>query len=84
MDIALIAADSVSGLAIATALMMPHKTLAEVNVKTMKNKFNDKSFARNVDRNRLMYCTKLGMTLEDFLALTLEALRPVSKELGLE
>ena len=83
IDLTLIAADSVSGLAIATALMMPHKTLAEVKVSSMRGMFNDKSFARNVDRNRILYCTKLNMSLEDFLALSLEALQTVARELGL-
>lgn len=83
IDYSLIAADAVSGLAIATALMMPHRTLAEVRVRSLRRKFKDKSFARNVDRDRIMYCTKLGMSLEDFLAVALEALQSVSEELGL-
>ena len=83
MDYALIAADAISGLAIATALMMPHRTLAEVRVKSLRKKFKDKSFARNVDRDKIRYCTKLGLTLEDFFALSLEALQSVREELGL-
>jgi len=83
IDLALIASDSASGLAIATALMMPHKTLMEVKVSSIKSKFNDRSFARNVDRNRIMYCTKLNITLEDFLTISLNALLSVREELGL-
>lgn len=83
IDYALIAADSVSGLAIATALIMPHRTLSEVRVRSLRRKFKDKSFARNVDRNRIMYCTKLGMAQEDFFAVALEALQSVKEELGL-
>lgn len=83
IDYALIAADAVSGLAIATALMMPNKTLTEVRVKSLRRKFKDKSFARNVDRSRIMYCTKLGLNLGDFFAISLEALQSVRKDLGL-
>lgn len=62
---------------------MPHKTLMEVKVSSIKSKFNDRSFARNVDRNRIMYCTKLNITLEDFLTISLNALQSVREELGL-
>jgi len=83
IDYAIIAADAASGLLTAAALVMPHKTLAEVKASSLKRRFNDKSFARNVDRNRIMYCNKLGMTLEGFLQVSLEALQLVSDELGL-
>lgn len=83
MDNALVAADAVAGLGVATALMMPHKKLAEVQVSSLVKKFNDKSFARNVDRNRLMFCTRLDMPLEVFLSASLQGLQEVASELGL-
>ena len=83
IDYALISADAISGLVIPTALMMPHRTLAEVRVRSLRRKFKDKSFARNVDRDRIMYCIKLGMALENLFTMALEALKSVSKELGL-
>jgi len=83
IDYAIVAADAVSGLIIATALVMPHKTMAEVKTSSLRKRFNDGNFARSVDRNRIMVCTKLGMTLEDFFAVSLEALQSISKDLGL-
>jgi len=55
MEKALIAADAASGLIIASALVMPHKKLEEVRIKTLENKFKQKDFARNVRRERIMF-----------------------------
>ena len=83
MDIALIAADALSGLIVATALMMPDKRVATVKIRSLKKKFKDKSFARGVDRSRIRRCEELGLTLEEFFDLGLKAMRSVSEELGL-
>lgn len=83
MDFAIVASDAVSGLIIAAALVMPHKALAEVKTSSLRKRFNDSNFARSVDRNRIMVCTKLSMTLEDFFSVSLEALQSISKDLGL-
>jgi len=83
MDFALRASDAASGLIVAAALVMPGKKLREVRLETLKNKFRDKSFARRVDRNRIMECEKFGMTLDEFLALSLESMKGIADDLGL-
>ena len=83
LDKSLIAADAVSGLIVAAALVMPNKRLSEVRVSTLKKKFKDKSFARNVDRNRIRVCEEIGLDFEEFLGIALESLRGVSAQLGL-
>lgn len=83
LEKALIAADAVSGLVIATALVMPNKKLAEVSVETLKRKFKQKDFARNVSRERIMFCERIGLPLDKFFELSIKALNEVSHELGL-
>ena len=83
LDYALRACDAASGLIVAAALVMPNKKLEEVKLSTLKNKFKDKSFARRVDRNRIMECEKLGIQLDDFLLLSLEAMKGIADKLGL-
>lgn len=83
MDNALIAADAVSGLIVATALVMPSKKLEEVKEKSVEKKFGDNSFARNIDRKRILFCEKIGLTKKEFLDLSLKALQGISRELGL-
>jgi len=83
MEKALIAADAVSGLVIATALVMPNKRLAEVSVNTLKKKFKQKDFARNVNREKIMFCEQIGLSLDEFLELSLRSLSEISDLLGL-
>lgn len=83
IDKALITADAVSGLIVAAALVMPNRTLSEVRLKTLKNKFKDRSFARKVDRKKIMLCKEIGFDFEDFLELALNSLQVVNEELGL-
>ena len=83
LDYALIASDAISGLIVASALVMPDKKLKSVTVKTLKNKFKDKSFARRVDRGKIMYCEKIGFNIEQFFEIALEAMKGVANQLGL-
>ena len=83
MEKALIASDAISGLIIACALVMPSKKLEEVKVKTVKKKFKQKDFARNVSRERILFCEQIGIPREKFFELALNALKGVSDELGL-
>ncbi|HIQ49943.1 MAG TPA: HDIG domain-containing protein [Nanoarchaeota archaeon] len=83
LALALRASDAVSGLIIATALVMPDKKLASIKVESLKNKFKQKDFARNVRRDNILLCEKLGISLEKFLEISLNALKEISSELGL-
>jgi putative nucleotidyltransferase with HDIG domain len=78
---ALIAADAVSGLIIPTALMMPSRKLADVQVKSLTKKFKDKSFARTVSREKIMICEELGLERNEFFKIVLDALQKISNEL---
>jgi uncharacterized protein len=83
MEKALIACDAISGLLVACALVMPSKKLAEVKVNTIRKKFKDKSFARGVDRERILFCEEIGIPKNLFFKLSLKGLRVVSSEIGL-
>ncbi len=79
----LLAADQVSGLIIATALVMPNKKLEEVRLETLKNKFKQKDFARRVRRDQILEMIEGVIDLDEFLRISLEALKEISGELGL-
>jgi|YNPNPStandDraft_1061719.scaffolds.fasta_scaffold05333_4 putative nucleotidyltransferase with HDIG domain len=83
LDRALIAADAVSGLIIATALITPSKKLSDLKTDTLINKFKDKSFAARCDRKRIQLCTDVGFDVESFLDLSLKALKKISDRLDL-
>lgn len=83
LDKSLIAADTVSGLVIATALVIPSKKLADVELKTLLHKFRDKSFAKGCNRKKIELCEDVGIELEDFLTLSLKSLKRISDSLDL-
>ncbi|MEM4570518.1 MAG: hypothetical protein QXE66_04335, partial [Desulfurococcaceae archaeon] len=64
-------------------LVMPNKKLSEVKLETLLRKFKAKDFARGVDRSRIKEIEHLGIGLEEFLLLSLQALQEVAGELGL-
>ena len=78
LDKSLIAADAVSGLIIATALVVPSKKLSDVELKTLINKFKDNSFARGCNRKKIELCVDFGIERQVFLNLSLEALKSVA------
>ena len=83
MDFALIAADAISGLIIASALIRPDKKLEEVELKSIKKKFKQKDFARNCNRENIMLCEKFGVDKDKFFELALDSMKTISEDLGL-
>jgi len=82
LEKALIACDAVTGLVIACALVMPSKKLCDVKLKTLRKKFKEKSFAPGSNREKIRFCEEIGVPLNEFLELSLEALKKIAGELG--
>ncbi len=83
LDVGLIAADQLSGLVTAAALVRPDKRLAEVKPKSVRKRYREGAFARGVDRESIARCGELGLELDEFLELGLVAMQGVSADLGL-
>ena len=83
MELCLVAADAVSGLIIACALVMPSKRLNDVKLDTIKDKFKAKDFARNCNREKILYCDKIGIKKDKFFEIALSALQGIPDDLGL-
>lgn len=83
MDKALYATDPATGLIVAGALIKPEKKLSAIDVSFLVNRMNEKSFARGANRDQIRSCSDLGLSLEEFLGLSLEAMQDASGELGL-
>ncbi len=83
LDKSLIAVDATIGLIITITKSMPSKKLAEVDFKTLIEKFNDPNFAARYNRSRIVMCTHIGMELKVFLALSLKTLQNISDKIGL-
>lgn len=80
---AIYACDELTGLIIAAALVHPEKRLAPLDTKFIMNRFKEKSFARGARREQILTSTELGMELEEFTSVCLEAMKGVAADLGL-
>jgi len=82
LAIALTAGESISGLISAAALIHPTRTVAAVKASSLRKRMKEKRFAANVDRARIAYHEKLGLSFEEFAELALDGMRQVAAELG--
>ena len=81
---ALFAVDELCGFLMACALVRPSKSLADLEVASVRKKLKDKGFARGVSREDVVRgAEEIGMPLEEHIAFVLEALRPHERALGL-
>lgn len=83
VDKAIYAADPVTGLIVASALMHPSKRLADVDAAFVGKRFKEKRFAAGADRGAIASCRELGLDLHEFLEISLKAMQRISGELGL-
>jgi predicted hydrolase (HD superfamily) len=84
MEKTLFACDELAGFITAVALVKPGKSLAEVDVKSVRKKMKDKAFARSVNRDDIPNgAQELGVELEEHIAFCIEALKAIAGELGL-
>lgn len=79
----LAAGETVTGLIHAYALMRPEK-LEGMKVNSLMKKFKDKTFARGVEREIILECENLGLSLEEFFEIAIEAIKKIKNEVGLQ
>jgi len=81
---ALFGVDELCGFLVACALVRPSRSLADLEVSSVKKKLKDKAFARGVNRDDVHAgAAELGIPLDDLIAFLLQALRPQEKVIGL-
>lgn len=82
---ALFAVDELTGLIIAVALVRPSKNIADVTVKSVKNKWKDKAFAAGVNRQDIeLGAQELGVDLWEHVGIVLEAMKGIADQLELD
>ena len=81
---AVYAADELTGLIVAAALVRPDKKLASLTKESVLKRFGEKSFAAGANRDQIRTCeTELGIDLDEFVSIVLKAMQGKSKLLGL-
>jgi len=79
----LVAAETLTGLVIASTLMTPDKKLANLSLHSLQKRFKAKNFAAKCNRELISECEKVGIPLDEFLQIGLSSLQSISDEIGL-
>jgi len=81
----LYAIDELTGLVVTTALIRPSKSVLDVQVKSVKNKWKDKRFAAGVNRAIIEKgAAMLGVGLDELIEDTIKGIQEVAEAIGLK
>jgi predicted hydrolase (HD superfamily) len=81
----LYAIDELTGLVVTTALVRPSKSVLDVQVKSVKNKWKDKRFAAGVDRSIIEKGAEmLQVQLDELIDDTIKGMQEVAEAIGLK
>jgi predicted hydrolase (HD superfamily) len=84
LDKSLFACDELAGFLTACALVKPTKTIAEVEVASVRKKMKDKAFAKGVNRQDVIQgASELGVDLDQHIGFCLDAMKKRAGEIGL-
>jgi lysyl-tRNA synthetase class 2 len=83
LDYALSCGETITGLVMASALVLPDKKLASLKPSSVKKRMKKKDFARQVSRENILQCEKIGLDLLEFCELAVESMRGIADDLGL-
>jgi predicted hydrolase (HD superfamily) len=83
MGWALYSADPLTGLIVASALVLPDKKLGALTAGSVSKRFAESRFAKGANRTQIAACSELGMTLEEFIDIGLAAMKAIAGEIGL-
>ena len=80
---ALAAGETITGLIYATTLVYPDKKLESVKYKSVRKRMKEKACAASVNREHILECEKIGIPLDEFIQLSVDAMRGIAGEIGL-
>lgn len=83
MEKALFCTDPLTGLITAVALVRPDKKLASVAVKSVTKRMKEARFAAGANRDNIRKCSEIGLELDEFVGIGLEAMQGIADDLGL-
>ena len=80
----LYAIDELTGLVTASALVRPSKSVMDMEIKSVKKKWNIKAFAAGANREVIQQgADMLGVPLDELIGDTIAGMREISSEIGL-
>ncbi len=83
MEKALFCSDPLTGLITAAVLVRPDKKIDNLEAKSVRKRFKEKSFAAGARREQIARCADIDLELDEFIAIGLEAMKGIAPQLGL-
>ncbi|MBD3282622.1 MAG: HDIG domain-containing protein [Candidatus Portnoybacteria bacterium] len=83
MGKALLCVDPMTGLIVASTLVLPSKKIQDLTTENILNRYKENSFARGANREIIAKCSDIGLSLEEFSEKCLKAMQSISDDLGL-
>ena len=83
MEKALFCVDPLTGLITAAVLVRPDKKIANLEPKSVRKRFKEKSFAAGASREQIAKCSEIGLELDEFIAIGVAAMQGIASDLGL-
>lgn len=83
VDFGLTAAETITGMIVAATLVTPEKKIAGLKTSSVKKRMKAKEFARTVNRDHIRLCEQISIPIEEFISLSIEAMKSISDDLGL-
>lgn len=81
----LFAVDELCGFLTACSMVMPGKSIHVLKLKSVRKRMKSAAFARSVNREDIVDgAGAIGMELDEHIAFTMEALRGIASDLGLD
>ena len=77
------ASETLTGIIVASALVLPDKKLGSVALKSIKKRFKERGFAAKCNRDIVLECEKAGIPIDEFLEIGLTSIQSIAGELGL-
>ena len=79
---ALIAAETLTGIVYAYAIMKGRK-ISDMETSGLRKKFKDKRFAANCNRELVKEIEKVGLSLDEFFEISINAIKSIKDKIGL-
>ena len=79
LDFAVTAGESVTGLVFAMAKVLPSKSVADVKASSVRKRIREARFAANVSRERVGQFAGLGLSEEEFLEISVAAMKEAGR-----
>jgi len=80
---AIYAVDPLTGLIVASSLILPSKKLSDVSAESVLRRFKEKSFAKGARREAIASCSEINLSLPEFIKIGLQAMQEINEQLGL-